>query len=113
MATWARPNGIPAATQRSQKPDTMSISAAPAKPACVSQADNSVKKASFMSRLYSLDDPFQTLPTARAALAMAVEAERKSAHRRGLLCPLHHRDAAAFHRQRQLAVFERERFLAE
>jgi hypothetical protein len=29
------------------------------------------------------------------------------------LTALHHRDAALFHRQRQFAMFERERFLAE
>ncbi len=29
------------------------------------------------------------------------------------LTALHHRDAALFHRQRQVAVFERQRFFAE
>ena len=30
-----------------------------------------------------------------------------------LLCPLHHRDSAFLNGERQLAVLERERFLAE
>src|SRR5262245_48640913 len=49
----ARATGTPAATQRSQNPDTISTSEVPARPACVSHADNSVKTASFMPRLYS------------------------------------------------------------
>src|SRR5262245_19236178 len=49
----ARASGSPAATQRSQKPDTMSVSDAPARPAWVSHSDNSAKKASFTPRLYS------------------------------------------------------------
>src|SRR4051812_46470926 len=51
----ARAIGSPAATQRSQNPDTISTSDVPARPASVSHADNSAKKASFMSRLYSHD----------------------------------------------------------
>ena len=46
--TVVRANGSPAATQRSQKPDTISVSGVPARPACVSHPDNSAKKASFM-----------------------------------------------------------------
>jgi hypothetical protein len=39
---------MPATTQRSQNPDTMSFSELPARPACVSHADSSAKKASFI-----------------------------------------------------------------
>ena len=53
ISTVVRASGSPAAPQRSQKPDTMSVSDVPARPACVSHADNSAKKASFMPRLYS------------------------------------------------------------
>ena len=52
MNTWTRPSGIPAATQRSQNTETMSVSGVPARPAWVSHADNSVKRFSFMPRLY-------------------------------------------------------------
>jgi hypothetical protein len=48
-----RASGSPAATHRSQNPDTMAVSGVPARPACVSHADSSAKKASFMPRLYS------------------------------------------------------------
>ena len=44
MNTWARPSGSPAATQRSQNPETISVSEVPARPAWVSHADNSVKE---------------------------------------------------------------------
>src|SRR5690242_5367057 len=54
MNTWQRPSGRPAATQRSQNPDTMSLSDVPARPAWVSHADKSAKKFSFISRLYRL-----------------------------------------------------------
>src|SRR5262245_1233809 len=47
----ARAIGTPAATQRSQNPDTMSVSDVPARPAWVSHSDNSAK--SFTPRLYS------------------------------------------------------------
>jgi hypothetical protein len=53
ISTTVRSSGNPAATQRSQKPVTMSSSDVPARPVCVSQADNSAKKASFMAQLYS------------------------------------------------------------
>ena len=49
-----RASGSPPATHRSQNPDTMAVSGVPARPACVSHADSSAKKASFMLRLYSL-----------------------------------------------------------
>jgi hypothetical protein len=52
MNTCMRPSGSPAATQRSQNPDTMSVPEVPAKPAWMSHADNSVKEASFMWGLY-------------------------------------------------------------
>ena len=52
MNKLARLSGNPAATQRSQNPDTISISGVPASPACVSHADISVKNASFMLRVY-------------------------------------------------------------
>src|SRR5262249_37709075 len=48
-------SGSPAATQRSQNPDTMSVSDVPARLASASHADNSAKKASFTARLYSHD----------------------------------------------------------
>src|SRR6516165_5404902 len=48
-----RGSGSPAATHRSQNPDTMAVSGVPATPACVSDADSSAKKAFFMPRLYS------------------------------------------------------------
>src|SRR5262249_53545216 len=50
--TWERPSGMPAATQRSQNTETMSVSGVPARPAWVSQADKSVRKFSFIPRLY-------------------------------------------------------------
>src|SRR5262245_285185 len=53
MNMRARATGTPAATQRSQNPDTISISDVPARPAWVSHADNSAKTASFMPPLYS------------------------------------------------------------
>jgi hypothetical protein len=46
-----------AATQRSQNPETMSVSGVPAKPAWVSHADNSLNSFSFMPRLYSRPHP--------------------------------------------------------
>ena len=48
-----RGSGSPAATHRSQNPDTMAVSEVPARPASVSHADSSARKASFMPRLYS------------------------------------------------------------
>jgi hypothetical protein len=50
MNTWVRSIGSPLAAQRSQNPATMSVSAVPASPASISQAHNSLKKISFMSR---------------------------------------------------------------
>ena len=58
--TWARPSGNPAATQRSQNPDKMSVSEVPARPAWVSHADNSMKEASFISGLYRRSRPLTT-----------------------------------------------------
>src|SRR5580704_68780 len=52
MNNWARPSGSPAATQRSQNPDTMSVSEVPARPAWVSHAANALKEASFIPALY-------------------------------------------------------------
>src|SRR6202035_3742316 len=52
MNNWARPSGSPAATQRSQNPDTISVSEVPARPACVSHAANALKEASFIAALY-------------------------------------------------------------
>ena len=49
---WARPSGMPAATQRSQNTEKISVSGVPARPAFVSHADNSPKKLSFMPGLY-------------------------------------------------------------
>ena len=49
----ARASGSPAATQRPQNPDTMSLSDVPARVAWISHADNSAKKASFTQLLYS------------------------------------------------------------
>jgi hypothetical protein len=48
-----RASGTPPATQRSQKPDTISVSAVPARPACVSHADNFAKNGLLMTELYS------------------------------------------------------------
>ena len=67
--TVVRASGSPAATQRSQKPDTMSVSEVPARPACVSHADNSAKKASFMPRLYSRKVPAGTERVYRGAVS--------------------------------------------
>src|SRR5262245_13983191 len=53
MNMRARASGSPAATQRSQNSDTMSVSDVPSRPAWASHADNSAKKASFTPRLYS------------------------------------------------------------
>src|SRR5262245_10321502 len=50
MNTWTRPSGIPAATQRSQNTETMSVSGVPARPAWVTHADNSLRRVSFMAR---------------------------------------------------------------
>jgi hypothetical protein len=55
MNTITRASGSPAATQRSQNTDTMSVSDLPARPACVSHAESSAKKASFTPRLYNHD----------------------------------------------------------
>jgi hypothetical protein len=52
MNTWVRSSGSPAATHRSQNPDTMADSGVPARPAWVSYSANSVKEASFIWRLY-------------------------------------------------------------
>src|SRR5262249_11559734 len=59
----ARASGSPAATQRSQNPDTMSVSGVPARPAWVSHSDNSAKEASFTPRLYSHSAQWWHLPT--------------------------------------------------
>src|SRR3974390_28475 len=48
-----RASGSPAAAHRSQNPDTMAVSGVPARPACVSHAESSAKKASFIPRLYN------------------------------------------------------------
>src|SRR5262249_1027679 len=62
----ARASGSPAATQRSQNPDTMSVSGVPERPASASHADNSAKKASFTPRLYSHNVRlWQSAPKAR------------------------------------------------
>src|SRR5215510_16521042 len=58
MNAWARPSEIPAATQRSQNTEKISFSGVPARPACVSHADTSAKKRSFMPGLYSRSGPF-------------------------------------------------------
>src|SRR6516225_4452388 len=52
ISTMVRASGSPAAKQRSQKPVTMSSSAVPVRPACVSHAETSAKTASFILRLY-------------------------------------------------------------
>ena len=56
MNKLTRLSGNPAATQRSQNLDTISISGVPASPACVSHADISAKNASFMLRVYQGQD---------------------------------------------------------
>src|SRR5262245_51911249 len=58
MNAWARPSEIPAATQRSQNTEKISFSGMPARPACVSHADTSAKKRSFMPGLYNRNGPF-------------------------------------------------------
>src|SRR5215475_8688223 len=74
----ARASGSPAATQRSQNPDTMSVSDVPARPAWVSHADNSAKKASFTPRLYSHNAGFWHLASigGSTAISLAFGAKR-------------------------------------
>src|SRR5262245_56681662 len=74
----ARASGSPAATQRSQNPDTMSVSDVPARPAWVSHADSSEHEASFTPRLYSHHALLWQLASIRdsAAIPLAFGAQR-------------------------------------